>query len=148
MGSEVKTRPELFRGKNWVAAVLVAFAVGILGYWISFFTSGEVHAAKDACYLVFQRNFPAPDGATALFGVISAVGLVRNKDWAVLWGLVAAGGILFLGLIDISYNVWNGMYSSFSAAMLAENMINIVCMTLGPFLIYFLWSNRRKLEAA
>ena len=61
-------------------------------------------------------------------------------------GTGGCGGILFLGLIDISYNVWNGMYQHITAAMLAENVINIYCMTVAPWLIAFLWRNRKTLE--
>ena len=57
------------------------------------------------------------------------------------WGGIAAGGILFLLFMDVSWNVLHGLYANFSPAMLGENSINIFCVTFGPYLIWYLLRN-------
>ena len=89
MSSMVTPRAPI-RGINVVIGLQLLFVVGVTAYWISFFTGGEVQVHEDPCYLVFERTFPAPDGATALFALLSAIGLMKRQGWAVLWGLVAA----------------------------------------------------------
>ena len=106
-----------------------------------------MQAAVDPCYVVFERNFPLPDGFVAFASVLSAEGLRRGHGWAVLWGLMAAGGLLFLGLIDTAYNLWNGMYRTRSLAMTAEVAINVFCFAFAIWLAAFLWRQRRALGA-
>jgi hypothetical protein len=128
--------------------VLWLAAVGIVAYWVSYFGGGEVHAAADLCYHVFERNFPLPDGFVALCAVLCAEALRRRRGTAVLWGLLTAGGFFFLGWIDIAYNLWNGMYAQRSAAMLVEIVINLFCIGFAGGFSAWLWRHRRQLDPA
>ena len=131
------------RGTPTAFVLLWAAAVGIGAYWLSFFTGGEVHAAADPCYIVFERNFPLPDGFVAVCAVLCAEGLRRRRGWAVLWGLLTAGGFYFLGFIDTAYNLWNGMYATITAAMAAGIGINLFSFGFATWLSAFVWRNRR-----
>lgn len=135
------TNVSAYPGKWPVIAGLWIFAVGVVLFWISFFWGGAVHASDDACYVVFERNFVTADLFTALTGLICAEGLRRGQNWAVIWGGIAAGGILFLLVMDVSWNVSHDMYANFSSAMLVENVINIFCVSFGPYLIWYLLRN-------
>lgn len=137
-----------FPGRWPVIVSLWLFATGVVLYWLSFFFGGEVHAAQDDCYFIFQRNFPVPDIVTAIAGLLCAEGLRRGRGWGLIWGGVAAGGILFLGLIDVSYNVWNGMYANMSLAMLNENLINIYCLVFGPYLVWYVMKHQGAMAYA
>lgn len=117
---------------------LYLFAIGVVLFWISFFWGGAVHTSDNDCYVVFERNFVAADIFTAIAALLCAEKLRRGKKSALIWGGVSAGGILFLLLMDLSWNLLQGAYSNFSFAMLTENMINIFCAIFGPYLIYFL----------
>ncbi len=143
--SKVKSKASL-KGVGIVIGLLYFTAVAIVAYWVSFFTGGEVMATQDNCYIIFQRNFPAPDGMIAFASILCAEGLRRRKEWATLWGLVAVGGLLFLGLIDISYNLWNNMYFNVSGEIGAEIIINIYCMGFAYFMMSYLWRNRKQLD--
>jgi hypothetical protein len=109
---------------------------------VSYFTGGEVHAATDTCYHVFERNFPLPDGFVALCAVICAEQLRRGREAALFWGLLCAGGLFFLAWIDIAYNLWNDMYLRATASMAAEIVINLFCLGFGAALAAFLWRHR------
>lgn len=117
-------------------------ALGIVLYWLSYFTGGEVQASGADCYRVFERNFPLPDGFVALCCVLCALALRRRSESALLWGLLAAGGWFFLGLIDIAYNLWNGMYAVLSAPMAAEIAINLFSLGFALWLCRFFWGQR------
>jgi hypothetical protein len=139
-----QSRPRL---TGLTLAMLWLGAAGIILYWVSYFTEGQVHAAADACYHVFQRNFPLPDGFVALCSILCAQALRRRQGIAVLWGLLAAGGYLFLAFIDIAYNLWNGIYRMGNSAVSVEALINAFCIGIAAWLVYFLWHNRRSLDA-
>lgn len=133
-----------YPGKWPVIGLLWSFAVGVALFWISFFWGGAVHASADECYVVFERNFVAADIFTAIAGLVCAEGLRRGAAWARVWGGVAGGGILFLGFMDVSYNLLNGLYANVTMAMLTENVINIYCFTFGPYLIWYLLRRRES----
>lgn len=139
--------PKPIRGITLIIGLLALLSVGIAAYWTSFFLDGAVQASQEQWYLVFQRTFPVPDGAVALCAAISAVGLYRRRQWAVAWGLLAAGGLLFLGLIDTSFNLQNNIYARASGQVGAEIIINVFCLSLAPILALFLWRNRNHLES-
>ena len=137
---------QLYSDKWPAIAGLWLFAVGVVLFWISFFWGGAVHASDDECYVVFERNFVVADLFTALAGLVCAEGLRRGRRWALVWGGVAAGGILFLLFMDVSWNVMQGMYANFSPAMLGENLINLFCVTFGPFLIWYLLHHSKEVS--
>jgi len=123
-------------------ALLWLSAVATVAYWVAFFTSGEVQSTREECYLVFERAFPAADGWMAGLCVGAAEGLRRRKPWAVLCGIGAGSAIVYLGLMDVLYNLENGMYARLNAPMVGEVAINVWCLVLGPFLLRYSWRLR------
>jgi len=133
--------------RRGVMALLWLIAAAIVAYWLSFFFGGDVQASVDACYLVFQRSFPLPDGFVALCAILAAEALRRHRASSVLWMLLTAGGLFFLGLIDIHYNLGNGMYGVRNSAMALEAAINLACLGLATGLSAFAWRRRHALGA-
>jgi len=134
------------RGADAMAVVLFVAGVGTILYWVAFFSSGAVQASSDPCYLVFERAFPAADGWTALCALVAAHALWRRRAHAVLFGIAAGSGFVFLGLMDVLYNLEHGMYALHSAEMAAEIVINVTCLTIGPAAIAYAWRARHALE--
>ncbi|MFQ3325155.1 MAG: hypothetical protein ACI90U_002990 [Pseudomonadales bacterium] len=134
-----------FTPNRAIIAMLWVVAIGIVLYWISYFSEGSVHASAEACYHSFQRNFPAPDAMIAFMCILCAEGLRRSKPWSIFTGMAAVGGLLFLALIDISYNLWNDMYLMSSSAIGAEIVINVVCLSTAACLWLYLYKHRNAL---
>jgi len=130
-----------------LAAVLLAGGVGTVLYWIAFFTSGVVQASQDPCYLVFERAFPAADAWAAANAIGAAVALWRRRPTAVLFAIAAGSAYIFLGLMDVLYNLEHGMYAVHSAEMANEIVINVFCLILGLWAIAFAWTRRHELDA-
>jgi len=126
----------------WVSA-----AVTVL-YWVVFFTSGAVHSTAEECYLTFERAFPLADGWLTTLCLVAAEGLRRQREWAVLAGVAAGSALVYLGGMDVLYNLENGMYARMNAAMAGEVAINLWSGTFGPFLIAYFWRQRRRLRLA
>ena len=125
------------RPRGLVAAIayLAVAAVGTTAYWIVFFTSGAVHVQDDAAYLAFENAFPLADGWMAACAALAAVGLWRGRPWGLLFGLLAASSLVFLGCMDVLWNLNTGSYSIGSSAMTAEIVINVFCLAGGTLLI-------------
>ena len=134
------------RGAGPLAVALFVGGLGTILYWVDFFAGEHVQASGDRCYLVFERAFPAADGWTAVAALAAAVGLWRGQPSAVLFGIAAGSGFIFLGLMDILYNLENGMYRVRGVEMAFEIFINLFCMTVGPAAIAFVWRHRRRFD--
>jgi len=135
------------RPRGLVAAItyLAVAAVGTTAYWLVFFTSGAVQVQRDAAYLAFEKAFPLADGWMAACAVLGAVGLWRGRPWGLLFGLLAASSLVFLGCMDVLWNLNSGSYAIGSNAMNAEIVINVFCLAGGSLLILYLWRHRRSL---
>jgi len=140
-------RTSSLRGRSVVIGLLWLSAVVTLLYWATFFTSGDVQSSEAECYLAFERAFPAADLWLAAACLAAAEGLRRRREWAVLFGIAAGSAAVYLGCMDVLYNLENGMYAVWSAPMVGEIVINLFCLTFGPFLLVWFWKNRRGLES-
>ena len=90
-------------------------------------------------------SFPLADGYMAVCLLICAVGLIRRRPWALLFGLVGGSAIIFLGLMDTLYSIQQGMFSLSTTEGVEALVICGVCLILGPATIVYLWRNRAYL---
>ncbi len=106
------------------------------------------HAAS---YFTFENAFPAADGWLALTLLLGALGLALNRSWGLLWGLLAGGAGIYLGCMDVLFDLENGIYlvpkGGDPSAVIIEASINVLTFTLGVVVITYLWRQRRWLLA-
>ena len=132
-----------------VAALLAVTAAGTAAYWIAFFAAGNaLHSSETDAYVAFEHAFPAADTWMASAAIFAAIGLVRRRPWAVLAGIAAGSALVFLGLLDMLFNLEQGLYARPSAAMAVETLINFFCLAVGPFCLMYFWRHRDRLGAA
>jgi hypothetical protein len=119
-----------------VVGLLAITVVGTAAYWIGFFAGGEtLHASTTDVYGAFERAFPVADGWMAACAAAAALGLVRGRAWAAPAGIAAGSALVYLGLMDVAFDVEQGLYAQRSGAMAVEIVINVFCLSVGPFLI-------------
>ncbi len=141
-GHSVSRRPT---GLGAVVWVLTIAGVGTSAYWIVFFVSGAVQVRADPVYIAFERAFPLADEWMAACALLGAIGLWRGRDWGVLYGLLAGASMIFLGLLDVLFNVNEGNYALVTPELWGEVMINVFTLVGGPLVIAYLWTNRAAL---
>jgi hypothetical protein len=123
-----------------VAMVIAAF--GTVAYWVTYFTSGATHVRTDEVYLAFENAFPLADGYMAAAYLLSAWKLWRGQRGAVLWGIVAGSAMIFLGCMDLLFNLEQNHFAGpISAEMWAEIVIVVFCLSFGPFTIWRMWTH-------
>jgi hypothetical protein len=127
-------------------ALLALTAVGTMAYWVAFFTSGATQSTHSPEYLAFERAFPAADAWMAIAAAVAATGLHHRGSYAVAFGIAAGSALVFLGAMDVLYNLENDMYALRSAEMTAEIGINVWCFTVGPGAMWYFWRHRRLLD--
>jgi len=123
--------------------VVLEILVGVLTivFWVLFlFVPNSVQSSTEKCYMVFQHSFVAADMWMCVAFFLSAYFLYNRNVAGVLWGIVAGGTFVFLGLMDILYNIENGMYKHINAGMFFEILINLTSIVFGGFTINYVWS--------
>lgn len=135
------TKPVRYR--TLLPALSLFTAVAIVAYWLSFFASGFNQARTDEVYLGFETAFPVADHVLAALLVLTAHWYRRGDDRAALTGSAAGGMLVFLGLLDTTFNVVQGNYAIGNLAMFLESLINLWCLALGPWLAYTAWNANR-----
>src|SRR5207253_10073430 len=129
-----------------VAARLAVTAAGTAAYWIAFFAAGNaLHSSETDAYVAVEHAFPAADTWMASAAIFAAIGLVRRRPWAVLAGIAAGSALVFLGLLDMLFNLEQGLYARPSVAMAVEAVINLFCLAVGPFCLVYFWRHRDRL---
>lgn len=117
-----------------ISYLSIITGVGIILFWIAFFTVGLAPENATPCYFAYEHSFPLPDAVLSLglivFGVLA---LKREKN--AIWLLVPSGGLIFLGLVDFAFNLQNGMYLVSLSDGIMNAFINTWCVVLGTGII-------------
>ena len=123
-------------GRNTLAAVLmIATALGLTVFWILFFTVGLAPDPAPECYLAFEHSFPLPDGFLALALLLAGILRLKQRQEGATLALASAGALIFLGILDFSFNIQNGVYAVSNFDLAANAFINAWCVGLGLFLV-------------
>ncbi len=121
----------IFRHANILARAQMATGLGIVVFWAQFFTVGLAPTNAPACYFAFEHSFPLPDLILAVSLLTAGALTSAGQPLGPPLGLMCAGGLLFLGLVDASFNTQNGIYTSSFADGLTSAAINLWCIALG-----------------
>ncbi len=119
-------------------------------YWITWFAAPQFIQARAPTdpdyqiYVNYGQAFPLADGWLALASLVGVLGLWRMRDWGILFMLLAGGAAIFLGLMDLLYDLEHGMFAPFTAEAAVELVIVTLLLALGPAMIALLWRRRRE----
>jgi hypothetical protein len=127
--------------------ILVAF-VALVAYWVIwFFVNREWLANLDTeAYYAYENSFPAADGWLAISCAAGAWALWKRRPVALFWLLVGGSSSIYLGLMDVLYDLENGVYRAPKGdwgAVGIEIAINLFSLGLGAWALRFGWQNRR-----
>lgn len=128
------------------AAIMeLALAVGIVSFWIAFFTTDLVSIDDPhlkEIYLAFESAFPVPDVYLSIVLTIGGIGLLRKRSYGYFFSLMGGASLIFLGLLDISFNIQHGIYLTGVAEGIMNILINLLCFGGGIFLVLIIWKKR------
>jgi hypothetical protein len=129
-----------------IALQLLAVVATAL-YWIIWFVNRAWLANQDTpAYYAFENAFPLADAWMALASLAGAIALLRRHATALLFMLLAGSASIYLGLLDVLYNLENGVYAGATGASLAvEVVINLASFAIPIYIIAFAWRARHVL---
>jgi hypothetical protein len=119
------------KGLKAIAVLELLTGIGIILFWIGFFTIGLAPENPPLCYFAYEHSFPLPDALLAIVLLAAGVQLMLNKPWGSRLSLAASGALVFLGVLDFSFNILNGIYMTSAIDMILNAFINVWCVGLG-----------------
>jgi hypothetical protein len=126
-------------------------ALGVIVYWTAWYLAPELVRSRAPgapdypIYMAFEAAFPLPDTWVALAALLGAAGLWRRRAWGLCFTLLAAGAGVFLGLIDLLYDLEHSMLAPLGPDSLVDLVIVAGLLLLCPWLAGLAWSQRRLL---
>ncbi|MBI3165178.1 MAG: hypothetical protein HYZ24_10885 [Chloroflexi bacterium] len=98
-------------------------------------------------YKNWFMSFPLADGWIAVTSLLAFIFLLRGDDKAALFGLLAASGLIFLGLYALLYGINTGLLFILTTDEIIEIGIKIYCLSVGSFFIIYFWNLAKNLLA-
>jgi len=93
-----------------LSVLLIISAIGLVYYWVDFYTRKGVQVIQEDWYLKFQKACSVADMWIVACALIGAVGLLTEQNYGLLFSILAASSGIFLALIDITFNIENKLY--------------------------------------
>jgi hypothetical protein len=124
-----------------IASLEIATASGLLLWWVLVFTLGMAPDQPPIGWLSYSRSFVLPDVLLSVLLFWAGILLLRGRPLSIRLSAVAAGALLFLGILDFSYNMQNGMYAGAIVDTILNAFINIWCAGLGLAIVLSMKSN-------
>ena len=129
-----------------LAIFMIITGIGIGLFWVGFFTIGLAPQNPPPGYFVFEHSFPVADTVLAIALLCSGILLRRNRPAGRDLALASCGALIFLGLLDTSFNLLNGMYTISAIDTLLNGFINAYCIIFGAWAFIVLKNHRIQNE--
>ena len=125
-----------------ISVLLIMTAIFLIYYWIDFYLRKGVQVTQEEWYIKFQKAFPIADMWAAICALLGAVGLLTEQNYGLLFSILSASSVIFLALMDITFNVENKLYNlvGTSNEMKLELAGNIWFLSVGIVLIIYAWT--------
>ena len=109
-----------------IAIAQIIFAIGFIVVWIYLFKVEFKNPKRSEVYLGFEKSFPLADlGWIVPTLLISAIGLLMGEKFGYLFSIIAGSSLVFLGLLDISFNLQQGGYTTNKSDTIFNLFINL-----------------------
>jgi hypothetical protein len=141
---------DLPRGGRLILGVLIFGVVATVAYWVVWFGVDReiLGSAHTESYYAFENSFPVAEAWMTLVGLAAAVALLRRHASALLWSIAAGTTSIYLGFLDVLFDLENGIYrSSDTGGVAVEITINVLTLSMGAVVLAWAWKSRRELSA-
>lgn len=142
-----RPRPPGTTAALWIMALTVVAMAAYWGIW--FFVNRDwLASAHTPEYYAFENAFPLADGWMTLASLLGAISLWRRRPTAVLWMLVGGGASVYLGCMDVLFDLQHGIYRAPTGdwgSVAVEVLVNLATLIAGGWILRFAWRNREAL---
>ena len=126
----------------WMTAIVTPI------YWIAFFATGNLTPSPTDVGLRFEMAFPAADMWMAIAAALGAISLKRGWALGYPMAVAAASAMLYLALMDVAFDLENGVYMLGRGQVAIEIAINVFCIGAAAILLSVLLPRAPKPKPA
>jgi hypothetical protein len=127
--------------RRTVTVMLVVAICLDLAYWSIWFTHRDWLASEHTrAYYDFENAFPLADLWLGAVCVLALVTLVRRRPSALLWLIATGAAGLYLGCMDLLYDLEHGIFGKGGGAF--EAVIVTVTWVFSLTVLRFAWTRR------
>ena len=119
------------KGMKIIAVLQTLTALGLILFWVGFFTIGLAPRTPPPGYFVYEHSFPLPDLILAFSLLVAARMLQQGRPAGKTIAIACSGALMFLGVLDFSFNLLNGMYVISPMDLALNAFINLWCVVFG-----------------
>jgi hypothetical protein len=131
--------------RRLIEAMLAAAVAIDVAYWSIWFTRRDWLASEHTqAYYDFENAFPLADAWLGLACVLALVALRRGRPTALLWLICAGAAALYLGCMDLLYDLQHGIFSQGSGGAI-EAVIVVLTWTFAVVVLRWSWIRRDAL---
>ena len=123
-----------------IAIFQVIWIFLFIGFWFAFYITEYKKGKMSEVEYKHEISFPFPDlGWIVPNLIIAAIGTLLKQDFGYFFSALAGSGMMFLGIIDLAFDIQNEKFNREKYGIDALVSIGVVVLTLifGPvFIIY------------
>jgi hypothetical protein len=109
----------------------IATGLGIVAFWVLFFSVGMAPAHAPQTYFAFEHSFVLADSVLSLSLLVAGSLTLKTLPSARVLSLMCAGSLIFLGLVDFGFNVRNDIYTGNFLDGALSAAVNLWCLAIG-----------------
>lgn len=130
----------LLRWLGWFPVGQILFGTGVLFYWVYFFLLEDSNPANSGIWLAYERAFPYADviWITPLL-FLSVFWMSKQNPKGIVTTIASGGCLVFLGLVDVTYNIQQGIYAKSIFDAVLNGFINLFCILFGLISVVWGW---------
>jgi hypothetical protein len=128
---------------NIIMAILqILLGTGFVGFWVVFYFTEYKNPKMEETAFTHEKSFPLPDLVwimPCLF--IAGFGILLEQKFGFFFSALAGSGMMFLGLIDLAFNIQNDVFKEKEFGTYVGIFIILLMLIFGPICIVFAWLN-------
>ena len=136
-------KEEKYRMINIIMAILqILLGIGFVGFWVIFYFTEYKNPKMEETAFTHEKSFPLPDLVwimPCLF--IAGFGILLEQKFGFFFSALAGSGMMFLGLIDLAFNIQNDVFKEKEFGTYMGIFIILLMLIFGPICIVFAWLN-------
>ena len=125
-----------------MAVLQILLGIGFVGFWVIFYFTEYKNPKMEECDFKHEKSFPLPDlmwVMPCLF--IAGIGILMEHQFGYFFSALAGSGMMFLGLIDLAYDIQNGIFKRNEFGTYMGTLIILIMLIFGPICIIYAWFN-------
>jgi len=123
-----------------IAIFQIIWIILFIGFWLIFYFTEYKNPKMSEIERRHELSFPFPDlGWIVPNLIIAVIGLLLNHTYGYFFSALAGSGMMFLGIIDLAFNIQNKKFNREKYGFDALVNIGVVVLTLifGPIFIVY-----------